>query len=124
MVIFSFVQVRLVIDQDGQPRAESFALSEMPDCERPRRKQRTLEISTRGSELSVFVCTVADPVRLVLNTEPTEYDSPFMRFKTSRRAVYDSARATLGEHSRSLSSTGSCRPPPASPCLLHNESSF
>lgn len=38
-----------------------------------------------------------DPVRVVLDDRPTTYgDDPFLRCKTSRREVYDSARARCG----------------------------
>jgi len=51
-----------------------------------------------GRSLIGLFCplTSTDPVRLVLDTEPTDYSSPFLRHKTSRRQVYDGARARLG----------------------------
>ncbi|ORY90059.1 hypothetical protein BCR35DRAFT_287252 [Leucosporidium creatinivorum] len=36
------------------------------------------------------------PVKLVLDDQPTSYDDPFLRYKTTERSVYDAARARPG----------------------------
>ncbi|KPV78161.1 uncharacterized protein RHOBADRAFT_40705 [Rhodotorula graminis WP1] len=63
------LRVRLSVLPSGEPKAEAFPLSPMPDYQ----------------------------VRVVLDDRPTAYgDDPFLRCKTSRREVYDSARARCG----------------------------
>ncbi|GAA5837261.1 hypothetical protein JCM9279_005633 [Rhodotorula babjevae] len=63
------LRVRLSVLPTGEPKAEAFSLSPMPDY----------------------------PVRVVLDDRPTSYDNdPFLRCKTSRRELYDSARARCG----------------------------
>lgn len=37
-----------------------------------------------------------DPVRLVWAKEATDYTSPFLRYKTTKREIYDAARARCG----------------------------
>ncbi|GAA5820499.1 hypothetical protein JCM3770_002275 [Rhodotorula araucariae] len=62
------LRVRLSVLPSGQAKAEAFPLPPKP----------------------------LYPVRLVLDDRPTEYTSPFLRHKTSLRAVYDSCRARHG----------------------------
>ncbi|GAA6043244.1 hypothetical protein JCM8097_008482 [Rhodosporidiobolus ruineniae] len=62
------LRIRLNVLPTGRPLAEAFPLPPMPDY----------------------------PVRLVLDNQPTSYDDPFLRSKTTRRAKYDAARDRLG----------------------------
>lgn len=39
----------------------------------------------------------SDPVRVVLDTQSTDYITPFHRFKTTSRAAYDDARVRHGK---------------------------
>ncbi|GAA5895824.1 hypothetical protein JCM5296_006676 [Sporobolomyces johnsonii] len=82
------LRLRLNVDPSGQPQAEAFPLVPMPDY----------------------------PVRLVLDDRPTEYDDPFLRYKTTKRAKYDDARARHGATLRPSSS----RPDPPFDVLLFN----
>ncbi|CEQ38794.1 SPOSA6832_00241 [Sporobolomyces salmonicolor] len=70
------LRVRLNIDPPGQPHSDSWLGT----------VDRTWPLS--------------DPIRLVLDDRPTEYDDPFLRYKTTKRAKYDDARARQGAHDR------------------------
>lgn len=61
-------RVRLVLQENGNPEATSASLHPMPSY----------------------------PVRLVWAKEATDYTSPFLRYKTTKREIYDAARARCG----------------------------
>lgn len=94
LTLASLGKIRLLVDQDGRPKVEAFPLAPMPSC--ANRFRVPLFWFERLGDRLLTASPCADPVRLVLDDRPTSYDEPFLRFKTTRRAVYDEARARHG----------------------------
>ncbi|KAK4052202.1 hypothetical protein OIO90_004424 [Microbotryomycetes sp. JL221] len=62
------LRIRVTIDKSARPLAQAFPLDLMPSF----------------------------PVRLVFDDRPTDYSDPFLRYKTTRRTVYDQTRERRG----------------------------